>query len=275
MSVHIERFVRKAGAFIRKDFLDEASYKIYFAFTLMNVFFAVLIFFFLSRVIPEDTARGLSPYGGGYFPFVLVGFAMAHYLDLAMHGMGRKIREAQILGTLEALLVTPTPAWQVLLFSVLYPFLFTSLVATLYLLLGWAFFGLDLSHADFGAAAVFFALTGASLAPLGILSAAAIILIKRAEPMAYIVGGLSYLLSGVFYPVAVLPGWLQAVAAAFPLTHGLEGLRLSLLSGRSLIEQSDSLLILLGFAVFLLPLSLWLFSLALAQSRRSGGLHHY
>ncbi len=269
------RFVGKAWAFIVRDFFDEASYKFYFFFTLFGVAAAVIVFYFLSRVIPDRAAPALDPYGGRYFPFVLVGFAFAHYLDLALNGMGRKIRESQILGTLEALLVTRTPAWQVLLFSVLYPFLFTSSVVAAYLLLGWAFFGLDLSQAAWGSALAYFILTGASLAPFGILSAAAILVLKRGDPVAFAISGFSYLLAGVFYPVEVLPGWLQTIAQAFPLTHGLEGMRQSLLKGLGVFDAPQGALLLIGFAVALLPLSLWVFTRALAYSRRTGGLSHY
>jgi ABC-2 type transport system permease protein len=37
--------------------------------------------------------------------------------------------------------------------------------------------------------------------------------------------------SGIYYPVAVLPGWLQAVAAILPSTHVFEGMRAILLEG--------------------------------------------
>lgn len=268
-------FLTKAGAFIVKDFFEAVSYKVYFLFTLWNVLFAVLVFFFLSRVMPEDTGRALEQYGGGYFPFVLVGFALVHYLDLAMHGMGSKIREAQIVGTLEALLVTRTPPWQILLFSILYQFLYTSIVVLTYLLIGWAFFGLDLSHAAWGTGLLMFLLTAASLAPFGILSAAVVLIIKRGEPMAYVVAGLSYLLSGVFYPVEVLPAFLQTAAQFFPLTHALDGMRRALLMGTSAWEMPYRLGVLLVFSIVLLPMSLWLFSRVLKHARKTGGLHHY
>jgi len=38
--------------------------------------------------------------------------------------------------------------------------------------------------------------------------------------------------SAVFYPVAILPGWLQAVALALPAAHVFEGMRAALLEGR-------------------------------------------
>jgi ABC-2 type transport system permease protein len=39
-------------------------------------------------------------------------------------------------------------------------------------------------------------------------------------------------ISAVFYPVAILPGWLQAVALSLPAAHVFEGMRAALLEGR-------------------------------------------
>ena len=40
--------------------------------------------------------------------------------------------------------------------------------------------------------------------------------------------------SGVYYPVSVLPGWLQAVAKISPATYALRGLRHAILNGASI-----------------------------------------
>jgi len=38
-------------------------------------------------------------------------------------------------------------------------------------------------------------------------------------------------ISGVYYPIAVLPGWMQAIASALPSAHVFEGMRGALLHG--------------------------------------------
>ncbi len=265
----------KALAFIAKDFREEISYRMHVFFTLFGIVFAVLVFFFLSRVIPDKASPVLQRYGGSYFSFALIGFALTSYLNVAILGMGHKIREAQLMGTLEALLMTRTPAWQVLFLSVLYPLIFRAGVVVFYLFLGAVFFGLDLSGAAWGSALFFFVLTVFSLGALGVLSASAILAVKKGDPVAFAMTSFSYLVSGVFYPVEVLPGWLQGVAQAFPLTHALEGLRMALLKGVSFWELPKATGVLLLFCIFGLPVSLWIFAKALKYARKSGGLHHY
>ena len=56
---------------------------------------------------------------------------------------------------------------------------------------------------------------------------------KRADPSSWLVQGLSYLLGGVYYPVAVLPEWGQTLANILPITHALEAMRKLLLLGVS------------------------------------------
>jgi ABC-2 type transport system permease protein len=74
-------------------------------------------------------------------------------------------------------------------------------------------------------------------------------------------------LSAVFYPVSVLPGWLQPVALAIPATHVFEGMRAALLEGRldtfHLAAAAVLDLVWLGAAA-------WLFAWVFGIARRKG-----
>jgi ABC-2 type transport system permease protein len=93
--------------------------------------------------------------------------------------------------------------------------------------------------------------------------------------VASIVGSLSLFLSGVLYPVAVLPGWLRAIGRLLPLTHALEVLRGALLLGAGPAELGDAMLALLLFAAALAPVGAGVFAYALRRARRDGSLGHY
>jgi ABC-2 type transport system permease protein len=89
----------------------------------------------------------------------------------------------------------------------------------------WAF-GMDLSHQGWLALIFFF--TGLFLVALieGVLVLSLVLLFgHRAEITAWAVSYLVLLLSGMYYPVTMLPSGLQAVAQVFPLTHFLEYFR--------------------------------------------------
>ena len=74
-------------------------------------------------------------------------------------------------------------------------------------------------------------------------------------------------LSAVFYPVAILPGWLQPVALAIPATHVFEGMRAALLEDRF---ASGHLLAAAALDIVWLGLAAWLFASVFRLARRQG-----
>ncbi|MBN1270035.1 MAG: ABC transporter permease [Kiritimatiellae bacterium] len=274
-NLQIACILQKAGAFIRKDFLEQTSYRFHFFLMLWGVFFSVVMFHFLSALIPGQTSAALQRYGGDYFSFVLIGLAFSQYFDHALNGMKRKIQEAQMAGTLEALLTTRTGSGTILALSTGYQYLFTSFMAAVYLLAGWLVFDVPLGGANWGAAAVVFVLTITSFLSFGILSAAVILLFKRGDPVAWALQTFSFLVAGVYYPIEVLPDWVQSLARFLPLTHALRGLRESLLAGKGLGDLGGEIAALVIFTVVLLPLGLGVFRAALDRARREGTLSHF
>ncbi len=100
-------------------------------------------------------------------------------------------------------------------------------------------------------------------------------LVRRLNPVAMVIGSLSFFLSGVMYPVTVLPAWLRAVGRLLPLTHALVVLRGALLIGSGLGALRASLLALLVFAGLLAPVGAAMFAFALRRARVDGSLSHY
>ena len=192
-----------------------------------------------------------------------------------MNSFSQSIRQGQVTGTLEAMLVTPTRLSTILISSSLWSFAFTSLDVVLYLLLGWLLFGVDLSRADWLAALVVQVLTIVTFSALGIISASFIMVFKQGNPLDIVLSIASSLLGGVYYPVTVLPAWLQPISALLPITYSLRAMRLAVLQGQGLAALAFDLLALAAFAVVLFPLSLLAFRWALRKARRDGSLTQY
>jgi len=269
------RFLRKCRAFVLKDLYTDLSYRLAFLAQLVFVFFLVAAFYFFGRMFEGLQVDSLSPYGGRYFPFVLVGVAFSSYLGVAVRSFSDTIRSAQVLGTLEALLVTPTPVGQIIVMSSIYAFLATSLRVIFTLAVGAVLFRVDFGGANWPGALIVLFLTILSFSFLGIFSASIVLAFKRADPSSWLVQGLSYLLGGVYYPISVLPEWGQCLANILPITHALEAMRLLLLRGASLSEVSSSLFGLLIFSAVAAPLSVGAFLLALKRVKREGSLSHF
>jgi ABC-2 type transport system permease protein len=266
----------KVTAFLVRDLLWDLSYPLNFLWRGSGIFFSLITFYFLGYLVSGSTVGYLSGYGGGnYFPFVLLGLALVGFQGVALTSISSAIQYGMYTGTLEAMLVTPTSLSTIIFSSVLYQFASSLLNILIYLVFGILLFGFSLAKANLLSAAVMLALSLLAHLPLGIFSASFLLVFKRGNPVSSLVGSFSALLGGVYFPLAVLPGWLQSVSFFLPFTHALEGLRQAVLNGRNLLELSTQVVVLSIFAIVLLPLSLAVFSYAIHQAKRLGTLSQF
>jgi ABC-2 type transport system permease protein len=265
----------KLLAFLKRDFLVEASYRFPFVFQVAWTLFSIASYAFMARFIGSATLPALGAYGGDYFAFVVVGVALHDYFMTAMDAFSRSIRDAQLAGTLEALLATQTSLPTIIFASAAYPFLWRSFNVVLYLAIGVGFFNLHLVPENWAAAALTLILSVVAFSGLGILSASFTMVFKRGSPIVLLFGGLSWLLGGVFYPVTVMPAWLQRVSALLPITYAIEGMRACLLGAGRWSDLWGSLGPLMLFACVVFPLSLVSFHYATRHARMTGTLAQY
>jgi ABC-2 type transport system permease protein len=265
-------FFRKAAAFIMRDLRIASYYRTGFVLNIFGILFSILTFYFMSRMIGVSQSGPLSRYGGDYFGFVVVGMAFTSYLGIATRGYADTLIHAQYTGTLEAMLMTPTPVGQIVFFSSMYNFIFTSVRVIVYITVAALFFGMKVTLSGVGSSLLYLVLSVVAFSSLGILSAAFILVLKRGDPLAAAYGALSYLFGGVFYPITVLPEWLQYLAKLFPLTWALEGVRMALLSGKGISETWQNAAVLMAFSVVLWPVSIASFKYAVRRAKREGSL---
>lgn len=266
---------RKAFAFVRRDFLTDASYRLAWLLQSAEILLIAAIAYFLGRFLRQQGLEAVTSFAHDYFSFVILGIAFFDYLGTALNSFAHAIREGQVTGTLETLLVTQTRLEPIVLGSSLYPFLSSTARVTSYLVVGTLFFGLPLGNADWGAALLLVVLSILAFSSFGIVSASFTLLFKRGDPFTWLLLGASGLLGGVFYPVAVLPTWLKAVAQFLPITYCLEGMRRALLAGDGVAQLWRETLVLLLFAGVGLPLALALFRWSVHRAKLTGALAQY
>jgi len=272
--VKIGQTLRKIVAFFWRDLAIAQGYRGAFVLEMLEAFFGVATFYYLSRFVESPQLASALPRGSNYFAFALVGFAFFDYLSVSIDAFEASLEEARRNRTLEALLVTQTPLSVILTGSAAYPFSALALRTCVYL--GWAvlLFGFRPQSANWlGAVVILFASVLAFIG-LGIFSASYQILFKRGNPAKWVVLGVSGLVGGMMYPIAVLPRPLQLLARLVPVTYSLEGMRAALLDGAAWRELLPPFLALLGFAAVLIPLSFAVFSWALRRTKITGTLTH-
>ena len=268
-------FIEKSLAFLWRDFINEASYKFAFFLQFVGILVSIITYFFLSKLLGDIGVPYLKPYGGNYFSFILIGVAFFSYLRISIDGISKSIREGQMLGTLEALLVTQTGIPTIIISSSLYSFIFASFKVAVYLLLGVFVFGVNMGNANFAGALLILFLTIISFSSFGIISASFVMVLKRGDPISSIFTSVSGILGGLYYPVSILPGWLQKMSYLLPVTYSLEGMRLALLQGYSLRELMPNIVALLLFSTIMLSLSIFIFGYAVKKAKIDGTLTQY
>jgi ABC-2 type transport system permease protein len=264
-----------ALAFLKRDFSNAASYRMQFIMQFIGILFSASTFYFLSKLLGSIIAPQLEQYGGNYFAFVLIGVAFSGYMGFSLSSFASQIREGQVTGTLELMLVGPTRLSTILLSSSLWDCIMVTINVVVYLMVGVLVFNTSLGNANILTALIVLVLSISSFAGIGILSAAFILLWKKGDPITWVFGSVSSLLAGVYYPISVLPDWLTPLSKLFPLTYALDAMRLAMLRGYSLSQIRTDVFVMLGFTVIFTPLALFIFQKALNRAKMEGSLTQY
>ena len=205
--------------------------------------------------------------------FLLVGALIWSYLSVLFDVLSETVGWQRWAGTIASTFLSPASGVTHLLGMGLYAVIYG--IAQIVIMFGFVslFFELDLSNANYWSALVVLAVCSVSLVGFGIVAAVLPLLSpEKGQQVSYIVSSLLLLVSGVYYPVDVLPGWMQAIAWLSPVTYALDGSRQALLEGAGVAELWGSVWPLLIMGAVFVPLGLWIFHLGESYAKRTGKL---
>jgi ABC-2 type transport system permease protein len=261
------------GAFLRRDAAIAVSYRAPFVLDTFAAAFNVVLFFYVGKLV--NPGRGSADdLANGYFPFVLVGLALFGVAQVGLSSFATRLREEQLVGTLEILLSMPASASLLVLGTALFDLIRGVIAALLTVAFGALLFDLSFTRdpVAIGAAIVGLFATILLFAAGGVLLGAFTILYKQGRQLfAMAIVGTS-LLCGVYYPRSVLPDWLQALGAVIPITWALDLIRGCLINGD---VSTSRLAAVIAVAVLGLPASLAVFRLAVERAATRGTLAQY
>ena len=263
--------LRAIVALVRRDTLIRASYRLVLVLDLFIGLLDVIVYYFISQTFQGEATASLGS-APSYFAFALIGIAITTVVAATSSGISLAIREEQLTGTLEALVTQPVSTLEMAIGMCGLPFLLATFRVALYLVLGGLLLGADFSDTSWTGFVVVLTVTGTAMSAIGIVTAADVIVVKRGSSIsAMIVFGMGFV-SGAFFPVSVLPGWLEAIGKVMPTRFAFDGLRDALYTGSG--WQTDAI-VLLGMTLIAVPLSVWMFARAVYYGRRSGSLSQY
>ena len=235
--------LRRIRAFIIRDFQLALSYRVEFFIRIIWIFGIVTTFFFISRIFGGFP---LAQYEQWQNPLAawLTGMAMLNYFLVGFSALANAIRQEQMQGTLESVLLTPINVPTVIVSSSAWSYVEATFNSFLYLF-SVGFSSMFNIKAVFCSRLVFLILTTLVFACIGILSASFTMVFKRGDPFAILLGAGTAFFSGVFFPKEMLQEAFgetggKALSYINPSTHGLDGIRGVLIQGKGFTEVESS-----------------------------------
>lgn len=232
------------------------------------------ITFIAQQLVTEGVVSGRQ--ANDLIVFLLIGTLVWAYLSAVLDDISLVITWERWEGTIEHTLMAPVPRVAHLVGTAVFGVLHAFARTTLIMLVALPFFSVDLSAASWVTAGVVLLVGSASLVGLGILAGVLPLLYpERGEQMSFMVQAVVLLISGVYYSVSTLPGWLQVVSHLSPATYLLRAVRHAVIDGATLGDSACDLAVMAAFAVVLIPLSIAVFSAAERWAKRTGRLKRH
>jgi ABC-2 type transport system permease protein len=265
------RYGSAALGILRRDAAIFLSYRLRFASQILSTLFALLLFYYVSRLVQVDT----FPSPDDYFAFATVGLVIFGVLTSTLAAAPATLRQELVAGTFERLVVSPFGAVASVLSLLLFPFTYGLLNGVVTLLLATLLFGLSLEWPS-AALAVPAALLGVmAFVPFGVLIASAVVVAKQAMAAGNFLVAAIAVVAGLYFPVTLLPGWLEWASEVQPFTPAVDLLR-HLLVGSPLESSAWTDVAKLAlFAAALIPASVWLLHRAIRLGRQRATIIEY
>lgn len=206
--------------------------------------------------------------------YLVIGTLVWRYLSSIFYWITDLISIERWEGTIEYTLMAPvrriTHVAGQTFFAVIYSLIFTAVILAVTVVL----FEIDMSNANLAGGTVMLLVGSLSFVGVGVVGSILPLLFpERGSQMTHVIIAILLLVSGVYYPVEVLPDLLQKVSVFSPATYVLEGTRMALLEGYATSALWPYIwpTFLMGIAA--IPAGLWVFGLAERYAKKTGKLH--
>lgn len=206
--------------------------------------------------------------------YLLIGNLVWRFLSQIFYWITDLVSIERWEGTIEYTLMAPvqrfTHMFGQTLFAVLYSLVFTAVLLGATALV----FKIDLGNSNLVGGLLMLLAGSFSFIGIGIMASVFPLLFpERGSQMTHVFIALLLLVSGVYYPVEVLPNGLRQLAVISPATYVLVGTRHALLEDAATLELLPYVWPVLLMGAVLIPLGLWVFNQAERYAKRTGKLH--
>jgi ABC-2 type transport system permease protein len=211
----------------------------------------------------EEAARATT--------FLLIGTLLWSYLSMIFDLLSETVSWERWEGTIEYTFMAPSSRATQLIGMGVYAVLYG--IVRMIIMLGAIslFFDMSLGNANYVAALGILAICSISLVGFGMVAAVMPLLSpEKGQQVTSIFTAVLLLISGIYYSVDVLPGWMQPLANISPVYYALDGIRDTLMYGASFGSQWENIWPLLIMGSIFPPLGLWLFHKGEQYAKKTG-----
>ena len=260
-------------AFVERNlYLVRRYWHLELAFLLFNVTSAMSVLY-IGEAQMQASGGGSQE---GQLDLVLylgIGTVVWAYLRAVFANVGEMVAWERWEGTIEYTMMAPISRLAhmlgVSLFSIIYGLARSALLLGVLSL----FFSVDLSNANLGGAALILLVGSVSFLGFGIMAAVLPLLFpERGEEMTFVISSILLLVSGVYYPISVLPDWMEPLATISPATYVLAGMRAALLEGTPTLALGPAILPILVLGALSIPIGIAVFGWGERYAKRTGRL---
>lgn len=247
------------------------SYRVPFLMGLVSAFFSLVLFYYLSRLVNVGTFE--SP--DAYYAYAVIGLIILQVLYSTLQTPPQTLRQELVAGTFERIAISPFGPVGASMAILVFPFVYALVTGIAMIAFAGVVFGVAIAWETLPLAVPVAILAGLSFAPFGLALLGMVLIAKQAMTgTAFIVAGIS-LISGIYFPTTLLPGWIEWVSEVQPFTPAVDLLR-NVIVGTPLPGSIWlDLARLVGFAIVLMPLAALIVDKAVQVSRRRGTLMEY
>lgn len=265
------------GAAVAWAFVERQTnlWKRYWAWELVWLVYGVVntlaITFIAEEVGKQDTSGNANVQG--LVLFLLLGTLAWAYLSAVIDDIGLVITWERWEGTIEHTLMAPVSRALHLIGTCVFAVLHATVRTLLIFAVAILFFSVDFGSANWVAAALVMLVGSVSVAGLAILAGVLPLMYpERGSQMTFMVQAAILLVSGVYYSVDVLPGWLRVFSYVSPATYILDGIRGAIQQGEGVADLWQELAVLALYGAFLVPFGIVVFNVAERWAKKTGKL---
>lgn len=272
--------IRKICACVKKDISNMLVYKFCYLLRLCGrlfhtIFILAIIYFISCTFEKKPFFIDFDGFKVTYFLFVFSGVLFVSCFLPVLNFFLNAIQEERRLGTLEALLVTPTSFIIVMIAKYISVFVVVVVGAIPYFIVGIYVLKDSVVNPSIAAIVIIFILSFSSFLALALLLSSFVIVFERSEAITSVVEYILRIFGEIFFPLSFLPGSLKIVSYCLPVTHSLKAFRQVLFSGYTISDIAPTIAVLLIFSLVLWPLSIFVVNYSIKRVKIKGKLSCY